>query len=87
MRRARQRLAGWRLGRGISPRVPVAGSGGEEPEDKFLFQQYAPLFTDGARHAQLGVWMIGPEARGLGVREGNGPILTNTSRFVPHVLL
>jgi glutathionylspermidine synthase len=34
----------------------------------------------------LGAWVIGGEAAGLGIREDDGPITTNFSRFVPHAI-
>jgi glutathionylspermidine synthase len=52
-----------------------------------IYQEYCPLIRNGNNYAQLGVWMIGPEARGMGLREDVSPILRNTSRFVPHVII
>jgi len=34
----------------------------------------------------LGVWMVDGEPAGLGVREGDGLITDNLSRFVPHLI-
>lgn len=34
----------------------------------------------------LGVWMVGPEAVGLGIREDDTLITQNNSRFIPHVI-
>ena len=68
----------------------TAATDGPHAEGPFLYQEYAPLFqseTGGRRHyAQVGLWMIGPEACGIGVREDTSPILGNTSQFVPHVI-
>ena len=33
----------------------------------------------------IGSWMIDQEAGGMGIRESDGPITTNLSRFVPHM--
>jgi glutathionylspermidine synthase len=51
-----------------------------------IYQEYCPLIRNGDNYTQLGVWMVGPEARGLGVREDVRPILSNTSRFIPHII-
>ncbi|MBY0309078.1 MAG: glutathionylspermidine synthase family protein, partial [Phycisphaerales bacterium] len=34
----------------------------------------------------IGSWMVNGYACGIGIREDNGPITGNTSRFVPHVI-
>jgi glutathionylspermidine synthase len=52
-----------------------------------IYQQYCPLVRNGRYHAQMGVWMIGTEAAGLGVREDDQMILRSSSRFVPHVIV
>ncbi|MBI1209670.1 MAG: hypothetical protein GC191_20605 [Azospirillum sp.] len=48
-----------------------------------------PIFRDLAgamHHAVIGSWLCGGHACGIGVREDDGPITVNTSRFVPHVI-
>lgn len=56
------------------------------PLSRRVYQAYAPLpEMDGVRPV-LGSWVIGGEASGLGVREDDGPITTNFSRFVPHAI-
>jgi glutathionylspermidine synthase len=62
----------------------VSGPYGDGP---CIYQEFCPLIHNGENFAQLGVWMVGPDARGLGVREDVTPILRNTSRFVPHVIM
>lgn len=52
-----------------------------------IYQEYCPLIRNENNYAQLGIWMIGPEARGMGVREDSLPILRNTSRFIPHIIV
>lgn len=51
----------------------------------YIYQAYAetPIFS-GSR-PNLGIWMVGDTACGMGVREDNGLIVSNRSRFVPHV--
>ena len=56
----------------------------------FIYQEYAPVKNFDARYPVLGSWVIGHEegnvAGGIGVRESDTPITTNTSQFVPHLL-
>ena len=61
---------------------------GPHHDEGIIYQEYAPLIqaTRGI-FAQCGVWMAGPEPVGMGIREDTRPILTNTSQFVPHVIL
>jgi glutathionylspermidine synthase len=51
----------------------------------YIYQAYAPLpkFGDN-NYPVIGVWIIGNEPAGLGIREDNSLITKNTSRFVPH---
>ena len=51
-----------------------------------ILQQYAPLPTFGEDHTVVGVWMIGAEAQGLGLREDRSRITQDTSRFRPHYI-
>lgn len=53
----------------------------------FIFQELAVL--DLNVHAVIGSWLIGHEpdsSCGIGIRESDSLIVTNTSRFVPHLL-
>ncbi len=58
----------------------------------WVIQDYHPLpvFTDdrGRRHhAVIGSWIVAGRPHGVGMREDDGPITVNTSRFVPHLIL
>jgi glutathionylspermidine synthase len=35
----------------------------------------------------MGLWMVGDEAVGLGVREDHSVVTKNLARFVPHLIL
>ena len=59
-------------------------AGGLVYEPGWIVQGHAPLFQSSHGHALLGVWIVGDEAVGLGMREDHGPVTRNTSRFVPH---
>ena len=66
--------------------VQADKTSGPYQEGPCLYQEYCPLIQNDNNYAQLGVWMIGSEARGMRVREDVRPILRNTSRFIPHVI-
>lgn len=53
-------------------------------EQGMVYQAQASLFQHAGRHALLGVWLVGDEAVGMGIREDDGLITRDTSRFVPH---
>jgi len=46
---------------------------------------HAPPVFDG-RRAIVGSWVVGDQAAGMSVREDEGRITRNTSRFVPHFI-
>lgn len=55
-------------------------------EEGFIFQDYCPLPDFGGNRPVIGSWMIGWQPAGMGIRESDGPITDNLSRFVPHVI-
>lgn len=59
-------------------------------EEGVIFQDLAPLpqFPEGetTHHAVIGAWVVDGVSCGMGIRESNGPITGNASRFVPHVI-
>lgn len=60
-------------------------SSGEYGAEGYVFQELVniPQF-DGMRPV-LGSWVVGQEAAGMGIRESDGWVTGNTSRFVPHL--
>jgi len=56
-------------------------------DEGWVYQEYTPLPDLGGGHTVLGVWMVGDDARGLGVREDRNRITGNDSRYVPHFFL
>lgn len=61
-------------------------TGGEYGAEGFVYQALAPLPEFDGKVPVLGCWMIDQEPAGLGIRESDGPITDNTSRFVPHII-
>lgn len=65
--------------------VTQAQSDGAYGAEAKIYQGLASLaYADGS-YAILGSWLIDGEPAGMGIRESNQPITTNTSRFVPHL--
>lgn len=56
-------------------------------EEGFVCQAYAPLPVFDGHRPVLGVWIVGDEARGMGIREQDRPITDDDARFVPNVIM
>ncbi len=57
---------------------------GEYGGEGVVFQEFAPIPAFDGKYPVVGSWIIGGEAAGMGIRESEGLITTNNSRFVPH---
>ncbi len=53
----------------------------------FVIQAYTDLGDYGGGRPVLGVWTVDMEPQGLGIRESDGLVTTDQSRFVPHVIV
>jgi len=62
----------------------VEKTDGEYGSEGYVYQQYAALPDFEGNHPVIGSWIIGSESAGMGIRESDGLITGNTSRFVPH---
>jgi len=65
--------------------ITMESTPGSHSEDSIVYQQYAELASCGNIHAVVGSWLIDGEPAGIGIRESDGYVTTNTSRFVPHL--
>jgi glutathionylspermidine synthase len=54
-------------------------------DGKYVYQALASMAQADGRTAVFGSWLIDGEPAGMGIRESEGLITTNTSRFVPHL--
>ncbi|MEO5373094.1 MAG: glutathionylspermidine synthase family protein [Alphaproteobacteria bacterium] len=77
----------------VDPDAPGGGMVVDGPygAEGFVVQDLHPLPVfrgeDGREnHAVVGSWIVAGRPHGLGMREDDGPITVNTSRFVPHVI-
>jgi len=64
--------------------VVTEQTGGDYGEEGYVIQDYAPLPDFDGNHPVIGSWLIGGVAAGMGIRESDGLITGNTSRFVAH---
>lgn len=62
----------------------LADTGGDYGEEGYVYQAYAPLPDFEEHRPVIGSWVIAQEAAGIGIRESDGPVTDNLSRFVPH---
>jgi len=56
-------------------------------KEGYIFQELFELPDFGGVYPVLGSWVIGQEPAGMGIREADGLITSNTSRFVPHLIV
>jgi glutathionylspermidine synthase len=55
-------------------------------KEGFIYQQRKDVACFDGRYSMMGVWMVGDEAVGLGIREDISIITKNTSWFIPHYI-
>ncbi len=59
-------------------------TGGTYGDEGFVWQEYVRLPDFEGHHPVVGSWLIDGVASGMGIRESEGLITGNESRFVPH---
>ena len=62
----------------------VEATPGNYGDGEFIYQAFHETPRFDGRTIVLGSWMVNGYACGMGIREADGLITTNTSRFVPH---
>ncbi len=58
---------------------------GDYGEEGFVWQALPEVPVFDGHHAVVGSWLVDGVSCGMGIRESEGPITTNLSRFVPHM--
>jgi glutathionylspermidine synthase len=53
----------------------------------FVYQRIGPVKPFDGRYPVFGSWVVNGESCGVGIREGDGIVTTNLSRFVPHQMI
>ena len=72
--------------------ISIVGAEGEASlpgtygREGFVWQGFAPLPDFGGNRPIIGSWIVDAEPVGIGIRESDGPITGNLSRFVPHAI-
>lgn len=76
-----------REGANVSIEVPgmATQTGGIYGEEGYVYQDFVSLPDFDGSHPVVGSWVIDDTARGIGIRESDGLITDNYSRFVPHL--
>jgi len=62
----------------------LAATTGAYSDGEFIYQQFHETPRFDGRTMVVGSWMVNGYACGIGIREDDSLITTNTSRFVPH---
>jgi glutathionylspermidine synthase len=70
----------------IQSGIATNKTGGEYGEEGFIYQALFSLPEFDGKYPVIGSWIIGQEAAGMGIREADGLITDNKSRFVPHLI-
>lgn len=68
-------------------RAVAGGARAALSREGFVYQAQAPLRPHDGRWPVVGSWLVQGEAAGIGIRESDGPITDDASRFVPHRLV
>lgn len=70
----------------IQSGVSMSKTAGEYGEEGYIFQELFSLPEFDGKFPVIGSWIIGQEAAGMGIREADGLITDNRSRFIPHLI-
>jgi glutathionylspermidine synthase len=65
----------------------ITSSDGGYGAEGFIFQELCKLPDFNGNFPVIGSWIVGQEPAGMGIRESNGLITDNLSRFIPHLIL
>lgn len=70
----------------VKNNIAITATEGEYGAEGFIFQELYELPEFQQNYPMIGSWIIGQEAAGIGIRESDTWITSNTSRFVPHLI-
>ncbi len=65
----------------------VMSSPGPYGEEGYVYQAWHPLPKFGNSHTLIGSWLVNDQPAGISIREDQGPITQDLSRFLPHIIL
>jgi glutathionylspermidine synthase len=64
----------------------VLSSDGPYGEEGYILQAFAPLPRFGKQHTLIGSWLVNDRPCGISVREDQGLITQDLSRYLPHII-
>jgi glutathionylspermidine synthase len=64
----------------------IANTDGNYGAEGFIFQELCKLPDFNGNFPVIGSWVVGQQPAGMGIRESNGLITDNLSRFIPHLI-
>lgn len=70
----------------VEDTVPTMTTDGSYADSPMVYQTKATMPVFDGRTVVLGSWIVGDEPAGMILREGEGRIVINTSRIVPHFI-
>jgi len=65
----------------------IASSDGDYGQEGYIYQQLCKLPDFDGNFPVIGSWVVGQQPAGMGIRESDGLITNNLSRFVPHLIV
>lgn len=65
----------------------IADTDGSYGDEGYIFQELCKLPNFDGNYPVIGSWVVGQQPAGIGIRESDGLITNNTSRFIPHLIL
>jgi glutathionylspermidine synthase len=65
----------------------IAVSEGDYGAEGFIYQELCKLPNFDGNYPVIGSWVVGQQPAGMGIRESDGLITGNLSRFIPHLIL
>jgi glutathionylspermidine synthase len=65
----------------------IVSTDGEYGSEGYIYQELYKLPNFENNYAVIGSWVIGQQSVGIGIRESDGLITNNLSRFVPHLIV
>ena len=64
----------------------IQSSAGEYGKEGFVYQELFELPNYDNNYPVIGSWIVGQQPAGMGIRESDGLITDNKSRFIPHLI-
>ncbi|RKR85254.1 glutathionylspermidine synthase [Mucilaginibacter gracilis] len=64
----------------------IEATDGDYGEEGYVYQELCKLPNFDGNFPVIGSWVIGQQPAGIGIRESDGLITNNMSRFVPHLI-